>query len=101
MAPSTNERSAIGRLGAHCLHARYDSRELTATARSAFMRRFEDEVDPQRVLPPEERARRAGHARSAYFQRLAINSGRARATAARQRVGGATPLPTPADEAKS
>jgi hypothetical protein len=82
MAPSTNDRSALGRLGAHCLHARYDSRELTASARSAFLRRFEDEVDPQRALSPEERTRRAGHARSAYFQRLALASGRARAKSA-------------------
>jgi hypothetical protein len=31
----------------------------TALARSAFLRRFDDEVDPDRVLDPEHRARLA------------------------------------------
>lgn len=33
-----------GRIGAHPLHAKYDSREITAPARAAFMTRFEKEV---------------------------------------------------------
>ena len=40
--------------------------------------RFEREVDPDGVLSPEERARRAGHARKAYFTRLALQSAKAR-----------------------
>lgn len=42
------------------------------------MRRFEDQVDPDGALPPEERARRAGHARKAYMLGLALKSSRAR-----------------------
>ena len=42
------------------------------------MARFEREVDPDQVLPPDERARRAEHARKAYFQRLALKSARSR-----------------------
>lgn len=72
------ERTMRARLAAHCLHAQRDSRELTAPGRAAFLRRFEREVDPDGLLSPDERARRAGHARSAYFTRLALKSARAR-----------------------
>ncbi|MEW6059648.1 MAG: hypothetical protein AB1551_05850 [Actinomycetota bacterium] len=78
------ERSLISRIGAHSLHATHDSRELTAPARSAFLRKFEDQVDPDRKLSEAERARRAAHAKKAYFTRLAYLSARARS---RRRVG--------------
>jgi hypothetical protein len=67
-----------GRIGAYALHARYDSRELTAPARKAFLDRFEREVDPEGKLPEEERARRAEYAKRAYFTRLALQSAQAR-----------------------
>jgi hypothetical protein len=71
-------KSLRGRAGAHALHSRYDSRSLSQPARDAFMARFEREVDPDDVLPPAERARRAEHARKAYFTKLALKSARAR-----------------------
>jgi len=71
-------RTLVGRIGAHALHARYDSRELTANARAKFLQRFFDEVDPDRILPESERLRRAEHARSAYFTKLALLSAQAR-----------------------
>jgi hypothetical protein len=46
---------------------------------------FEREVDPDGVLDPRERARRAEHARKAYFLRLALSSAHARAA---RRAGG-------------
>jgi hypothetical protein len=72
------QRSLRGRLAAHVLHSRYDSRELTAAARKAFLDRFELQVDPALELPPTERARRAAHARKAYFTSLALKSACAR-----------------------
>lgn len=78
MALTPNERIMRARLAAHALHAHVDSIEHTAPARRAFIARFEDEVDPDRTLPSEERARRAEHARKAYFTRLALKSARAR-----------------------
>src|SRR4051794_26372612 len=69
-----------GRIGAHRLHATHDPRETTAQARSAFLARFEDEVDPDHTLPEAERQRRAEHARKAYFARLALKSARTRAS---------------------
>ena len=67
-----------GRIGAFRLHATHDPRETTAKARAAFLMRFETEVDPDGVLDPSERSRRAQAARSAYFARLALKSARAR-----------------------
>lgn len=79
-----SERSLRARLAAHTLHATHDSRELTKSAREAFLKRFEDQVDPDRTLPEAERLRRAEQARKAYFTSLALKSARAR-----RKVGGA------------
>lgn len=78
MSLTPNERTMRARLAAHVLHASVDSREHTEPARRAFMARFEDQVDPDRVLSPAERARRAEHAKKAYFARLALKSAQAR-----------------------
>jgi hypothetical protein len=75
-APSPSLR---GRLGALSLHAKYDPRETTANGRAMFLGRFDREVDPEGILPPEERARRAAFAKRAYFVRLAMKSAKARA----------------------
>lgn len=72
------ERSLRGRMGAYVVHARYDPRQTTAPARAAFLKRFLDEVDPDRVLTEPERLRRAASARKAYFTRLAFLASRRR-----------------------
>jgi hypothetical protein len=71
-------RALRARLAAFQMHARYDARQTTAKARAVFLARFEQEADPDGVLTPQERARRAAHFRSAYFARLALASARAR-----------------------
>jgi hypothetical protein len=70
--------SLRGRIGAYRLHATHDPRATTASAREAFLKRFLDEVDPQRELPELERDRRALAARQAHFARLAYLSAKAR-----------------------
>jgi hypothetical protein len=65
-------------MAAYKLHSQYDSRELTEAARRTFNERFEREVDPDGVLSPSERHRRAGAARKAYFTNLALRSAQAR-----------------------
>jgi hypothetical protein len=60
------------------MHAQNDSRETSARGRAAFMESFEDQVDPDRVLPEAERKRRAAQARKAYFAGLAFKSAKAR-----------------------
>jgi hypothetical protein len=72
------EMSRRGRIGAHRLHATHDPRETTAKARATFLDQFERDVDPDGSLSPEERQRRAKHARSAHFARLARLSAAAR-----------------------
>ena len=66
------------RLAAHSLHAQNDSCKLTAPARAAFLSSFERQVDPDGLLPPAERRRRADQARKAHFTRLALLSAQAR-----------------------
>jgi hypothetical protein len=50
----------------------------TAPGRAAFLDRFERQVDPDGTLPPAIRAKRAEHARKAYFLALALKSSQAR-----------------------
>lgn len=88
MSPS--ERSLRARLGAHTLHAKVaDPVAHTAPARKAFFDRFELMVDPDLVLPAHERARRAEHARKAYFLSLALKSAAARGARKRRPSTGA------------
>ncbi len=55
-----SEHSQASRIGAQRSWARTsDPAARTAPARTAFLARFEDEVDPDRVLPTEERSARA------------------------------------------
>ncbi len=51
-----------------------DRAAATSAARTAFLRRFELEVDPHCELDPAERARRAELSRRAYMTRLALRS---------------------------
>jgi hypothetical protein len=70
---SPAEASLRGQLAAHTRWASVeDRRAATAKARKAFLDRFERQVDPDRVLPPSERARRAESARKAHMARLAL-----------------------------
>jgi hypothetical protein len=80
-----NDRVLGARMAAHLLHAQIsDPTEHTAPARAAFLSRFEREVDPDGVLDPQERARRAEHAKKAYFIKLALASRKARAAKRRR-----------------
>ena len=73
-----NEARIRAKRAAHALHAKRDARETTQRAREAFRARFEREVDPEGVLPPAERAKRAHHAFKAYMLGLAYRSAKAR-----------------------
>lgn len=79
------ERTMRARLGAHAQWARTEDRTArTAAARSGFYKRFENEVDPDGVLSPAERAQRAENARKAHMLKLSMASAKAR----RRRAGG-------------
>ena len=95
-ASLTPEEAALrGRIGALVLHSRRDPRETTAKARAAFLARFERQVDPEGVLAPDERRRRAKYARRAHYARLALASARARSKGRGPRNG-----TTPVDETR-
>jgi hypothetical protein len=73
-----DQRSQRARIAGLTSAARQDVREMTAPARGSFLARFEREVDPDGVLPEDERKRRATALRRAYFARLALASSKAR-----------------------
>jgi hypothetical protein len=75
---SPRERAFRARIAAHMMHSLHDAREITRSARRAFLDRFEREVDPDDALSPKERALRADHARRSYFSALALRSAQAR-----------------------
>jgi hypothetical protein len=70
------QRALRARIAAYALHAQGGT--TTKAATDAFLLRFEREVDPEGVLAPEERAKRAEHARRAYMSALALRSSRVR-----------------------
>jgi len=75
-------------LAAYTLHAGRDARQTTANGRAAFLARFETEVDPEGLLDPAERCRRAEQARRAYFTRLSLAALAARRARRAARGGG-------------
>jgi hypothetical protein len=86
MPETPAERALRGRLAAHTSWANTSDRTArTEAARQAFRDRFEREVDPDGVLDPVERAKRAEHARQAYYTRLALRSVQSRRRAAESR----------------
>lgn len=80
MSTSPSVRALIAAAAAHERWSKTgDTAAATKPARDAFNARFERQVDPESRLEPTERARRAAHARKAYFKRLAAKSAAARA----------------------
>lgn len=83
--PLTPEQRALrARIAAHAMHRLHDPRETTAKARAAYRTSFEEQVDPDRLLPEAERARRVQSARKEHFARLSYQSSRARSARAQK-----------------
>jgi hypothetical protein len=78
-SPTPAERRLRAQIAAHESWTRTeDPSARTANARKAMLDKFERQVDPDGKLTPAERAKRAAHARKAYFKRLALKSAQAR-----------------------
>jgi hypothetical protein len=75
---SPEQRKLRAQIAANTRWSREDPRVGTARARAAWYRRFLDQVDPDRTLPPAERDRRVQAAVRAEMQRLAFLSSKAR-----------------------
>lgn len=74
-----NERALQARAAAYTSWANTPDRAArTRKAREALVTRFEQQVDPDGILPAAERARRAEQARKAHFARMALRSAQAR-----------------------
>lgn len=66
-------KSLGGQIGANRRWAHEPDRTAaTAKARAAFLSKFEQEADPEGVLPIAERLRRAENLRKAHFARLRL-----------------------------
>ncbi len=96
------ERSIQARAAAHRMHALHGS-QVTVAGRRASMERFEKQVDPEGVLDPAERARRAAHLKKAFYLTLSLKSAqarRARRRSLRNRGAAARPeiVPRPSAE---
>ncbi len=89
---ASSERRQIGRIGGFTSWANTEDRTgRTQPGREAFLRRFDDQVDPDRCLSPQERAKRAEAAKRAYFASLALKSARARRRGRVQEQDASTP----------
>ncbi|WP_432836162.1 hypothetical protein [Dactylosporangium sp. CA-092794] len=79
-AKDPDERRLIATVAAHAGWAQTTDRTArTEASRAVQWRKFLDEVDPDRVLDPDERDRRALSARKAYYARLRLRAYQARA----------------------
>jgi hypothetical protein len=75
------QRRMRARIAAHARWARVADRSAaTEVARSAALRRFETEVDPDGVLSPAERHKRARNAQSAHMAKMSYARSRKRAS---------------------
>jgi hypothetical protein len=87
-ADSPSHRVLIARIAAHGRWSTVSDRTAaTAAARQAASDRFGKLVDPDGVLSPDERARRADAARTAHMLKMSLRSAQARKT--RRVAGGA------------
>lgn len=77
-APHDGHARLRARRAALARHAHGDTRTATEPARRAWEERWVDEVDPNRQLDPDERARRAERAKRAHMLGLAQRSAEAR-----------------------
>jgi hypothetical protein len=88
MTDKNPDRTQIAKIAAHASWALTEDRSArTQAARDGLLARFERQVDPDGVLPLDERAKRAESARRAHYQRLALKSAQARR--AKRKGGGA------------
>ena len=72
------ERTLRARAAAYAMHAKHGSQKAARKGQAALLAKFELQVDPDGLLTPEDRRRRALLARRAHMARLALASARSR-----------------------
>lgn len=78
MSLTPSQRSLRASIAANARLSRQDAADVSAPARRAFLDKFEKQVDPDGVLDPAERRRRADHALRQHMSTLALKSAKAR-----------------------
>jgi hypothetical protein len=78
MTNAASKRAAWGRIGGVTAWSRNGIDTMLVPARRGFVAKFEKQVDPEGVLAPEERRRRADCARRAWMLQLAARSAQVR-----------------------
>jgi hypothetical protein len=83
------ERTMQAKLNAHLSWAHTANRTArTQPARDGWLRKLEQQVDPQGELLPEERTKRAESLRKAHMKRMALQSARVRRLRREAAAGG-------------
>jgi len=75
---SPEQRRLRAQIAALTRWSREDPAANAARGQAGLLAKFEREVDPQGLLPPVERVRRAEAARRAHMHQLAFRSSKAR-----------------------
>jgi hypothetical protein len=91
MALTPAQRRLRGKIAVNTRWSREDPAPTAARGQAGLQARFEREVDPEEILPPEERARRAKAAHKAHMQRLALRSAQIRGARKATAAAEATP----------
>ena len=86
---SDTERKLRARLAAYSQHAQ--GKTNTGPALAAYNARWEIQVDPDGILSPAERTRRAELARKAHYTSMAFKSARARGRKGGSKSAGGRP----------
>jgi hypothetical protein len=73
-------------MAAYALHSQVDGKEITSAARATWLSSFEKRVDPEFVLEPVERARRADAAMRARMSQLSAKAAIARSNRKAERA---------------
>jgi hypothetical protein len=94
MEPTTTQRRLWGRMGALRLHGA--GKTNVGPAHEALKRKWEEMADPDGVLSPEVRAKRAGMLRRAHMIDLSLAAAEAR----RKRKAGPDRVSGPASEVR-
>lgn len=72
------ERSARARVAAYAMHAQHDPHEITAAATAAVWAKYRQQADPDHMLDPDERDRRARYLMRADLERRRLDGMKAR-----------------------
>lgn len=75
---TASQRSTAAKRAAYALHSQVGSDVIAARARAGLQAKFERQVDPDGVLAPQERARRAQLAVRAHMCGLSLKAQQAR-----------------------